>query len=135
MGWSLEGCECIIWRGAECGWRSIEVQWENVLCLGRQPSTTSLDALYLYSSFRWPFLAHCSGFHHARYAKGPHPPPHYNDRHEQVRFKLNIVDFKLPILSSYQYVFFVFFVLCIEVEVLCQFCFNPQVYQIWSCET
>jgi hypothetical protein len=28
------------------------------------------------------------------YKKGPHPPPHYNNKHEQVRFILNIMDFK-----------------------------------------
>jgi len=32
-----EGYECITWRGVERRWKSIEVQWENDLCLWRQP--------------------------------------------------------------------------------------------------
>jgi hypothetical protein len=47
MGRSLEGCECIIWIGAKLKWKSAKVQWENVLCVGQQPSATSLDALHL----------------------------------------------------------------------------------------
>jgi hypothetical protein len=112
---------CIIFGRAEHGWRSIKVQWENVLCVGRQPSATSLDALYHYSSSRWPLLAHCSGFHHVGYERGIHPPPHYNGKHEQVRFKLNTMDFKILVLS----IFFLFLTFYIEVEVLYQFCFNP----------
>jgi hypothetical protein len=61
----------------------------------------SLDALYLYSSPRWPFLAHCNGFHHVGYKKGPCPPPHCNDKHEQIRFKLNIMNFKVSNFSCY----------------------------------
>ncbi len=83
VGRSLEGCECIIWRSVKHGWKFVKAHWENVFCVGRQPSATSLDALYLKSSPGWPLLAHCNGFHHAKYKRGPRPPPHYNDRHEQ----------------------------------------------------
>jgi len=41
VGWSLEGCKCIIWGKVEHGWRSTKVQWENVLCVGQQPLAIS----------------------------------------------------------------------------------------------
>jgi hypothetical protein len=34
MGWSLEGCECIIWIRVKLKWRFVKVYWENVLCVG-----------------------------------------------------------------------------------------------------
>jgi hypothetical protein len=44
---SLEGCECIIWRGVEFGWSYPKVKWQNVLCVGWPPSVISMDALHL----------------------------------------------------------------------------------------
>jgi hypothetical protein len=44
-------------------------------------------------------------FHHVGYKKGPHPPLHYNDKHEHVRFKLNIMNFKILVLFCYYFVF------------------------------
>ncbi len=94
-------------------------------CVGLQPLTTSLDAIYFKSSPKWPLLAHYSGFHHVGYKRGPCPPPHYNDKHEQVRFILNTIDFKVPVLSCFQSTSFQFLTLCIEVEIFFQICFNP----------
>jgi hypothetical protein len=106
VGQSLEGYECIIWGSVKCGWKSIKVFSENDLCVGQQPSATSLDALYLKNSSGWPLLAHYNGFHHAGYEKEPRPPPHCKDKHEQIKFTLNIMDFKVPILSYFQYLSF-----------------------------
>ncbi len=111
VGRSLEGCECIIWGSIQCGWRSAKVHWQNVFCAGIQPSTTSLDTIYFKSSLGWPFLAHYSGFHHDGYERGP---PHCNDRHEQVRFILNTIDFKVLVLSCFQSTSFEFLTLCIQ---------------------
>jgi hypothetical protein len=94
MGWSLRVCECNIQGGVELKWTSLEVQWENILCVGQQPLAISLDALYFQSSLTWPLLAHYSEFHHAGYERRPHSPPHYNDRHEQIKFKLKNVNVK-----------------------------------------
>jgi hypothetical protein len=66
-------------------------------------------------------LSNCSGFHHIGYERRPHPLCHYYDKHEQVRFKLNNMDFKILVLS----IFFLFLAFYIEVEVFYQFCFNP----------
>jgi hypothetical protein len=99
MGCSLS-CEHIIWGSVQCGWRSIKVEWEKKFCVGRQPSATSLDALYFKSSLKWPLLAHCNGFHHVGYER-------------------------ILVLSCFQFHSFQFLALCIEIEVLFQFCFNP----------
>ncbi len=95
--------------------------WDN------NPSAISMDAIYNKSSLGRPFLAHCNWFCHVGYDKGLHPTPYYNDKHEQVKFILNIIDFKVPILYYFQFAFFQFLVLCIciEIEVFFQFCFKP----------
>ncbi len=127
MGHSLEGCECIIWGSTQLGCKFVEVHWESVFCVGQQPLAISPDAIYIKSSLGRPLLAHCNWFCHVEYDKGPHPTPYWNDKHEQVRFILNIIDFKVPILYYFQFAFFQFLVLCtcIEIEVFFQFCFNP----------
>ncbi len=127
MGHSLEGCECIIWRSTQLGCKFAEVHWESVLCVGQQPLVISMDAIYIKSSLGRPLLAHCNWFRHVRYDRGPHPTPYCNDKHEQVRFILNTIDFKVPILYYFQFAFFQSLVLCtcIEIEVVFQFCFNP----------
>jgi hypothetical protein len=111
MGCSLEGCECIVQGSTKCGWRSTKVHWDNVLfCVGRQPLATSLDALYLKNSPRWPLLAHYNGFHHVGYKRRPHPPPHCNDRHEQVRFILKHYGFQSS--SSFLLSIYFFLISC-----------------------
>ncbi len=127
MGHSLESCECIIWGSTRLGCKFAEVHWESVICVGQQPLAISLDAIYIKSSLRRPLLAHCNWFRHVGYDRGPRPTPYYNDKHEQVRFILNTINFKVSILYYFQFAFFQFLVLCtcIEIEVFFQFCFNP----------
>jgi hypothetical protein len=117
-------CECIIWRSIQLWCKFAKVHWKCVLCVG-QPSAISLDAIYIKSSLKRPLLAHCNWFCHVGYDRGPHPTPYYNDKHEQVKFILNTIGFKVPIY--FQYAFFQFLVLCtcIEIKVFFQFCFNP----------
>ncbi len=127
MGHSLEGCECIIWGSNQFGCKFAEVHWESVFCVGQEPSAISLDAIYIKSSLGRPLLAHCNWFRHVWYDRGPCPTPYYNDKHEQVRFILNTINFKFPILYYFQFALFQLLVLCtcIEIEVFFQFCFNP----------
>jgi hypothetical protein len=94
-------------------------------CVGQQPLATSLYVLYLKNSLEWPLLAHYSGFHHAGYKRRPRPPPHYNDKHEQVRLILNTTYFKVLVLSLFQYGSFQRLSLCIKIEIFFQFCLNP----------
>ncbi len=84
------------------------------------------EAIYIKSSLRRPLLAHCNWFRHVGYHRGPRPTPYYNDKHEQIRFILNTIDFKVPILYYFQFALSQFLVLCtcIEIEVLFLFCFN-----------
>ncbi len=39
--------------------------------------------------------------YHGRYEIRPCPLAHCSDKHEQVRFKLNTMDFTFPIIFSY----------------------------------
>ncbi len=69
---------------------------------------------------------HINWFYHVGYDRKLRPTPYCNDKHEQVRFILNTIDFKVPILYYFQFSLFQFLVLCtcIEIEVFFQFCFN-----------
>jgi len=81
----------------------------------------------LYREPKVRVATHCNWFCHVGYDKGPCPTPYYIDKHEQVKFILNTLDFKVPIHYYFQSAFFQFLVLCtcIEIKVFFQFCFNP----------
>jgi len=66
-----------------------------------QPSIINLDAIYIKSSFKRPLLAHCNLFRHVGYDKGLCPTPYCNDKHEQVKFILNTIDFKVLIFITF----------------------------------
>ncbi len=83
--------------------------------------TTTIDYKFgCLISLKFIHMTFLSGFNHVGYKRRPHPLRHYNDKHEQVRFRLNAMDFKIPVLS----ISFLFLAFYIEVEVIYEFCLN-----------
>ncbi len=94
--------------------------------------TTTIDYKFgCLISLKFIHMTFLSGFNHVGYKRRPHPLRHYNDKHEQVRFRLNAMDFKIPVLS----ISFLFLAFYIEVEVIYEFCLNaPSILNLitWS---
>ncbi len=128
-------CECIIWGSIQLGCKFAKVHWKCVLCVG-QPSAISMDAIYIKSSLKRPLLAHCNYFHHVGYDRGPRPTPYYNDKHEQIKFILNTINFKVPIFITFNLHSFnsFFCALALKLKLSFNFSSTPHAYQIWSCQ-
>jgi hypothetical protein len=95
-----------------------------------------MDAIYIKSSLERTLLAHYNYFHHVGYDRGPHPTPYYNHKHEQVKFILNTIDFKIPIFITFNLHSFnsLFCALALKLKFSFNFSSTPHVYQIWLCQ-
>ncbi len=67
MAWTwMEICKGLVGECLKCGMTTIGYK----------------HGCFTFVKFTHMTLAHNSGFHHVGYKRGPHPPPHYNDKHE-----------------------------------------------------
>ncbi len=64
----------------------------------------------------------------------PRPPLHWNDKHAQVRFKLNIVNFKVLFISYYSSVSLYSLLYALVSKLYMNFVSTFHVYRIWSHE-